>query len=372
MYSKVRRMSFKELIGRRRRQLLVHSYIYYRMNTNIISDDQWDAWANELIQLQTDHPKESAQAPLFEEFKTFDGHTGFDLPLHGNYLERVSQRIVRYKPKDLCYYKNVPKIYKEEPHMAKKAKWLEESTTLELLLEVEKVTEDKRALRAINELKERAPEDVQGPVALFKQIIELAEKGIEEYQTEVEEIAEFEEEPKEEVIEEEELEDDSFEISDDELDGLTVKELRAMARELEVFERGMKKAELIEAISGVEEEDEFDDEEVDDEEIEEEEIEEELDDEEEDLEDLRISELRTIARELGVFERGMKRDELIDAIEEAEEFDDEEEFDEEELIDYEDMTLKELKSEARERGIRVTRKMDEDDIIDLLEEDDEI
>ena len=44
--------SIKELIKRRRLQLLIHSYIYYELNDNIVSDATWSKWAMELVKLQ--------------------------------------------------------------------------------------------------------------------------------------------------------------------------------------------------------------------------------------------------------------------------------------------------------------------------------
>ena len=41
-----------ELINRRRRQILVHSIIYYKMNDNLISDNTWSEWALELENLK--------------------------------------------------------------------------------------------------------------------------------------------------------------------------------------------------------------------------------------------------------------------------------------------------------------------------------
>lgn len=41
----------KELIKRRRRQILVHSCLYYRLASNIISDFQYDCWGKELGKL---------------------------------------------------------------------------------------------------------------------------------------------------------------------------------------------------------------------------------------------------------------------------------------------------------------------------------
>lgn len=51
----------KELIGRRRRQILVHSIIYYRLNDNLIPDSTWAAWAVELKQLQDQYPEIAKQ-----------------------------------------------------------------------------------------------------------------------------------------------------------------------------------------------------------------------------------------------------------------------------------------------------------------------
>ena len=66
----------KEKIRQRRKQMLVHSYIYYELNDNIISDSQWSKWAKELAQLQKDYPKESAEVEEYENFKNWDGSTG--------------------------------------------------------------------------------------------------------------------------------------------------------------------------------------------------------------------------------------------------------------------------------------------------------
>ncbi|AHI29719.1 DNA ligase LigA-related protein [Marinobacter similis] len=67
-----------ELIRRRRAQMLIHSYLYYWMGVTIVSDHQWQDWANELRDLQQQHP-----APVGfydEEFKDWTGDTGMHLP----------------------------------------------------------------------------------------------------------------------------------------------------------------------------------------------------------------------------------------------------------------------------------------------------
>lgn len=70
----------KEKIRQRRAQMLIHSCIYYELNDNIISDHQWQAWADELEMLQRKNPK-ACQIDFFDyEFKDWNGSTGNHLP----------------------------------------------------------------------------------------------------------------------------------------------------------------------------------------------------------------------------------------------------------------------------------------------------
>ncbi|MBP3889353.1 MAG: hypothetical protein J6F30_17145 [Cellulosilyticum sp.] len=68
--------TIKEKIRQRRRQMLVHSYIYYELNQNIVSDHKWAEWAKELQELQQKYPKESAEVEYYEDFKDWDGSSG--------------------------------------------------------------------------------------------------------------------------------------------------------------------------------------------------------------------------------------------------------------------------------------------------------
>lgn len=62
-----------------RRLMLVHSCIYYELNTNIVSDHKWQEWANELTSLQMFH---GADFGFYDSaFATWDGSTGYHLPL---------------------------------------------------------------------------------------------------------------------------------------------------------------------------------------------------------------------------------------------------------------------------------------------------
>lgn len=68
-------------IQQRRLQMLVHSCLYYEFNTSLITDSQFDSWARELVTLQLENPDISEQVKWAEEFKDWDGTTGFHLPL---------------------------------------------------------------------------------------------------------------------------------------------------------------------------------------------------------------------------------------------------------------------------------------------------
>jgi NAD-dependent DNA ligase adenylation domain len=72
----------RELIDRRRRQILVHSYLYYKRNTNIIDDATFDMWSKELADLQQQHPEIARTCVYADGFEEFDGSSGYDLPYH--------------------------------------------------------------------------------------------------------------------------------------------------------------------------------------------------------------------------------------------------------------------------------------------------
>lgn len=87
-----------ELINRRRRQILVHSCLYYRLGTQLIDDYTFDRWAQELVELQRKRPDIAANCVYADAFVEFDGSTGFDLPYHLPEIEAVALRLLRTKP----------------------------------------------------------------------------------------------------------------------------------------------------------------------------------------------------------------------------------------------------------------------------------
>ena len=94
-----------ELINRRRRQILVHSCIYYRFNDNLIDDFTYDIWAKELVQLQEDYPNESKEAALSEEFKDFTGtcFSGYNLPISRPNVESKAKQLLEYNKNKLTF-----------------------------------------------------------------------------------------------------------------------------------------------------------------------------------------------------------------------------------------------------------------------------
>lgn len=78
--------AIKSKIRQRRSQMLIHSCIYYQMDQNLISDDKWQEWANELAELQTKYP-ECCKINFFDiDFSDWTGDSGFNLPLRNPWV----------------------------------------------------------------------------------------------------------------------------------------------------------------------------------------------------------------------------------------------------------------------------------------------
>lgn len=90
-----------ELINRRRRQILVHSVIYYKFDDNIISDYTWSQWAKELDELQRKYPQIAANCVLADEYKNFDPSTGFNLPLDDPWAVRRAQHLLDMRDRNI-------------------------------------------------------------------------------------------------------------------------------------------------------------------------------------------------------------------------------------------------------------------------------
>lgn len=82
-------------IQRRRYQILVHSLLYYELDINLVSDNQWAAWGKELAELQTAHPDIASRVIFAEAFKGFDGSTGFHLPYKDEQIVNIAYRLLK-------------------------------------------------------------------------------------------------------------------------------------------------------------------------------------------------------------------------------------------------------------------------------------
>jgi hypothetical protein len=59
--------------------IIVHSIIYYELNTNIISDSMFDANSKQLVELIKSDQEACRASKWYKVFKGFDGSSGFDL-----------------------------------------------------------------------------------------------------------------------------------------------------------------------------------------------------------------------------------------------------------------------------------------------------
>lgn len=83
-----------EGIKQRRLQMLVHSYIYYELDLNIVSDSTWAKWAKELQQLQDENPDIASKVIWAEAFKDWDGSSGAYLPLNDPWVVSKAHEVL--------------------------------------------------------------------------------------------------------------------------------------------------------------------------------------------------------------------------------------------------------------------------------------
>lgn len=62
------------------RRILVHSILYYELNESVITDQEFDSLCKQLLVIQENIDQEEyQQTKYYEQFKSFEGSTGFDL-----------------------------------------------------------------------------------------------------------------------------------------------------------------------------------------------------------------------------------------------------------------------------------------------------
>lgn len=73
-------LSTQELINFLQRFIIVHSYIYYALDSNVISDKEYDSKSKVLVELKNLYPDEWVNSEYYEQFgDDYTGATGFTL-----------------------------------------------------------------------------------------------------------------------------------------------------------------------------------------------------------------------------------------------------------------------------------------------------
>lgn len=74
------RLNTQEYIDFLQRFIIVHSYIYYELNDNYISDKEYDAKSKELTRYKNEYPELWESSMYYKQFgDEYNGSTGFTL-----------------------------------------------------------------------------------------------------------------------------------------------------------------------------------------------------------------------------------------------------------------------------------------------------
>jgi len=78
--------TLSEKIRQRRTQMLIHSYLYYVLDENVVDDGKWQEWADELVELQ----KQRKDIGFYDAaFADWSGATGTHLPFEPWVIKRA-------------------------------------------------------------------------------------------------------------------------------------------------------------------------------------------------------------------------------------------------------------------------------------------
>jgi NAD-dependent DNA ligase adenylation domain len=88
-----------EWVNRRQRQILVHSFLYYQLDTSIIADHIYDLWCKQLAVFMKENPEIAKQSFYYEAFKEFDGSSGYDLPFTIPHIQSTGYKLLKIHEK---------------------------------------------------------------------------------------------------------------------------------------------------------------------------------------------------------------------------------------------------------------------------------
>ena len=74
------KLTTQEYIDFLQRFIILHSYIYYELDDNVISDREYDARAKELVRYKNEYPDLWESSEYYKQFgDDYNGSTGFTL-----------------------------------------------------------------------------------------------------------------------------------------------------------------------------------------------------------------------------------------------------------------------------------------------------
>lgn len=79
MNKSINKLSIQDRINYLERFIIVHSIIYYHLNSNVISDSKYDEYAKYLEKLININNKEFKESQYYYVFIDYSSSTGFDL-----------------------------------------------------------------------------------------------------------------------------------------------------------------------------------------------------------------------------------------------------------------------------------------------------
>lgn len=91
-------LSTQEYINFLQRFIIVHSYIYYELNDNVISDKDYDAKAKELVRYKNEYPELWNSSEYYKQFgDDYNGATGFSLYHELNEYQKEIIQSIAYR-----------------------------------------------------------------------------------------------------------------------------------------------------------------------------------------------------------------------------------------------------------------------------------
>lgn len=92
----------KKYINFLQRYIIVHSYLYYELDHNVISDREYDAKSKELVRYKNEFPELWKTSEYYKQFgDEYNGSTGFtlyhDLDEHQKEIIKSIARLIFYK-----------------------------------------------------------------------------------------------------------------------------------------------------------------------------------------------------------------------------------------------------------------------------------